>query len=167
MVCRMLYLCLGPVCSHLTMDPHCTAKAGGNSSTQAGSCVLTFEKPNSTQQWNTSPARGGKGSSFGEESEGKRVREKICGRKKKKGKKRKEEKITKEIPHTLQMREMSFKAAPSLHSFLLFCVQAEAAESALHRALARIQLSEKICFQYECFLWTQETAIHTKQSLWV
>lgn len=64
MVCRMLYLCLGPgrsIWPGPCADPRCTAEAGGNSSARAGSRVLTFEKPNSTQQWNVSSARGGRG----------------------------------------------------------------------------------------------------------
>lgn len=67
MVCHWVYLCLAPSCSILPerrpcVDHHCIPPHWGraDSSAEAGSSVLTFEKPNSTQQWNLRPAGGGK-----------------------------------------------------------------------------------------------------------
>lgn len=65
-----------------------------------------------------------------------------------------------------KMREMSFKAAPSLDPFLILSCAGRSSWKCFQPGFGSNHLSGKICFQYERFLWVQETALHTKPSLW-
>lgn len=100
----------------------------GNSSTQADSCVLTFEKPNtkSAMKHETCMWRGEKK----KVQERERERE-ICAHKKR-------ENNEGNAPHPARWGGWVSKLAPSHSSFFLFCVHSAASESAFSWALAQI-----------------------------
>ena len=150
----MLYLCLGPRCPirpQLCMVPNWTAVAGITPPPRAGSCVLTFEKNQIALSGET---RGVKGSSLVS-----RVMERENMWLLKKEKK----KFEGNTPHPWKMREMSFKAAPSLNPFL--GVQVRAAENTFSWASAQIICQRKSVSNTSASCERQETALDTKHSL--
>lgn len=127
----MLYLCLGPRCPirpRLCMVPNWTAVAG--ITPPPGQTPVCWHLKNQIAL--SGETRGVKGSSLVS-----RVmeRENMWSLKKEK------KKFEGNTPHPCKMREMSFKAAPSLNPFL--CMQVRAAENTFSWASAQIICQRK------------------------
>lgn len=154
MVCHWVYLCLAPSCSILPerrpcVDHHCIPPHWGraDSSAQADSSVLTFEKPNSTQQWNLRPAGGGKAAVWWRNKKIYRGGGNMWKKEEKqKGEKKKWRKFYMEH---YKEREMRFKAATSFNSFFFPLRSGWSSWEWFQPSFGSNQLSGKICFQYE------------------
>ena len=120
MVCRMPYLCLGPGCysliGHSAWTLTVPLRLGVTPPPRRAPVCWHLKKPNSTQQWNMSAARGGEEGSRlvrrVKEAERERERKYVVVKKKEKVRK-----IMKEIPHTLQDEGDEFQSCslpPSL-----------------------------------------------------